>query len=953
MQRTIPSEFIKQLRDRRALLWVCQRHDLIEGETPHGNDLPSSAAALKYRSGPNETDLRLAEFYWEGVWLEGAASPMLSAIRQVSDGQPAGRRRQVVVLAGTSDAQARVPSEEFLPVCVLPGLLDPAASLDARYGTARSRARDRTAFDLAARIQEYRGRAIVVIGARTLEDLDSIYEVLEDSPITDVRLLVLWPEGVDQPQQPSNPAIKFSVWTGTEGEFIDALLAASAPVAGDLPRWAIRVGKRTITLLPKDVHRVIERFALLTERDLLPAASFTINDLHDFLKGSLDNRAPYTSGLPVPRSYTSEAGNSLAEELMSALEQVSREENQMLTSVLQLPCQSGAGATTLLRSAAFAAAEKGHPTLILRSEEVDLNLEDLLAFTTALSEAALAEGIKDFPPFVIVFDVEHESIKAANQTAQMLAAHGRRAVMLQAMEYSDQSPHERRTKKVLRFRPLKPKTATEEVEFCAQNFQALANRWNLPLEVPSLDQWRAYDAQTSFWTPSGTQEGASSLFWVALRFFLTEGADFATRDRIEDALGAWLRKRIPSDIEPRIADFVAYVAAFSSFRMVSPIWTVLRPVTGGSFSSQLSDIIHALRDIIIWGDSSEELEDQVLRFAHPSLAAEFLRQRGVRTLMDKGMIVRPVLSALSSGHPGDVWLAESFAALVLVPSRDERQFAEWDWRLSLFEVFPPLVRDQSKTILHHWARCLYQSADTRVIPAIAAEERKRRLELAIEKLKKAVSLPRRSGRDEHPSHLFNTLGTAYTRYASFLEQLGDTSHGSSAWEEACRAFDQAIELSPGTNMEALLAYSLRLLEHAGQNTPEDREAARRKTSDVANALGYLDDAEEILREHAAPSPSWIDELALYKSRALAWLSDQAGLDYLRRLQASPAAELGYYCEARDCCCSARLKAKVKRKLCRYWSRQRNGESVSSREACCSAYHCYVPIPQSDSIFHNF
>jgi hypothetical protein len=165
MDKTIPIEFVKHLRDRRTLLWVCQRHDLVQGEEPHDWDIPSSAAALKYRAAPDECDRELAELYWESIWLEGAASPVLRAIRQVSDGQPAARWRQVVVLAGTSDAQACVPAEEFLPVCVLPGLLDKNASTDAQYGTVRSRARDRTAFDLAARIREYRGRAIVVVGA--------------------------------------------------------------------------------------------------------------------------------------------------------------------------------------------------------------------------------------------------------------------------------------------------------------------------------------------------------------------------------------------------------------------------------------------------------------------------------------------------------------------------------------------------------------------------------------------------------------------------------------------------------------------------------------------------------------------------------------------------------------------------------------------------------------------
>jgi tetratricopeptide (TPR) repeat protein len=896
MDKSIPNDIVKQLQDRRALLWVCQRHDLIGGEEPHDYDLPTSAAMLKYRSGPDDADCRLASFYWESVWIEGAASPLLQSIRTVANAQPAARKRQVVVLAGAADAAARVPSEEFLPVCVLPGLIDETASPDSRYGAVRARIRNRVAFDLASRIREYRGRTLVVVGARTKDDLERIYEVLEDSPITDLRLLVIWPQGADQPDRPSNPTIGFSVWAGDEAAFAAALEAASAPVAGDLPRWAFRVGKRTVVLSPKDIHRITERFVLITERDLLPATAFGMGDFEDFLKGRLDNWAAYTVGLPVARSYRSDANRSLAEEVDFAFNEIAHEENQTLTFVVQIPCQSGAGGTTMLRSGAFHAATAGYPTLLLRPEEVDLNLEDLLAFTTALSEAALGAGIREVPPVLIVFDVEHESIKAVGQTAQMLAAHGRRAVVLQAKEFDGTSYEEKRSRRLVRLRPLLSKNSTEEVEACARIFRDLVAKWNLTIEVPTVEQWRLYDSRSAFWTPDG-QESSQSLFWVALRFFLTEGADFTTRRSIEDALGAWIERRMPPNLDGRITDLVTYVAALSSFRIVSPIWTVLRPVTGGTFPSQIVDLIHGLRDFLVWGDTSEELGDQVFRFAHPALAEEFLRQRGIRTAAERATVLRPVLTALSAGHAGDVWLAESFSSMVLVPGADERLFAEWDWRLDLFESLPPVVRDQSKTILHHWARCLYHSVDPRIQSAISSDERRSRFETAIEKLKKAVALPRRTGRDEHPSHLYNTLGTAYTRYAAFLEATGG-GHAVAAWDEACRAFDRAIELSPGTNMEALLAYSLRLLDHAGQNNPADDEAAKSKVSDVAKALSLLDEAEDLLEELAAPDPTWQDQVALYKTRALAWLNNQAGLDYLRRLQSSSSAELGYYCEAR-------------------------------------------------------
>jgi hypothetical protein len=125
MATPLPGNLVRLIRDRQALLWVCQRYDLPPGEQPHDYDLSEAEASLRYRASVDETDRGLASVYWEGVWLEGARSPVLAAIRDETAKQPAAGRRSIVVLASEADAQARVASHEFLPVCSLPGLLDP------------------------------------------------------------------------------------------------------------------------------------------------------------------------------------------------------------------------------------------------------------------------------------------------------------------------------------------------------------------------------------------------------------------------------------------------------------------------------------------------------------------------------------------------------------------------------------------------------------------------------------------------------------------------------------------------------------------------------------------------------------------------------------------------------------------------------------------------------------
>src|SRR5260370_3256428 len=132
---TIAPLVLRRFADRQALLWVCQKHDLREGEEVHGLDLPSAMASLRYRREPSALDRQIANLYWEAVWLEGAQSPVLTAFRSAAETRD--QRRSIILLASPTDVDARVPVEEFLPVRVLPGVIDSTAPLDAQYGTAR------------------------------------------------------------------------------------------------------------------------------------------------------------------------------------------------------------------------------------------------------------------------------------------------------------------------------------------------------------------------------------------------------------------------------------------------------------------------------------------------------------------------------------------------------------------------------------------------------------------------------------------------------------------------------------------------------------------------------------------------------------------------------------------------------------------------------------------------
>lgn len=894
----IPEHVARLLRDRQGLLWVCQRYDLAPGEDPHDYDLAAEDAAPRYRSDPTDADLRLARYYWEAIWLEAPRSQLLSSLRSASRDQPPQARRSVVVLAGPNDSRAQVSSQEFLPVRVLPGLLEDGVPPDNQYGRTRARLRERTAWDLSKAVSNHPGRVLVVVGARKGSDLERLYEVLEDQPIPSLYVLVVWPDETVAAPLPEASQAQVTLFKGDELELAEELERAGAARAEELPRWALVVGNRTLEFSARAIERIQKRFAIITARDLVPPSSFSLDDLLDFLSGSLANWRGYACGLPVPRSYRSSLGLSLAEELLRALRSLGDQtEGQSPTFVLQLPVEGGAGTTTLLRAAAFEAAKNGYPALVLRPEQVEVDIEELVAFATTINEEALAAGIDDAPPIVLIADIDHHRIARIRELPQALSAHGRRAIILRAIPSEEEHGDERRTSRTARLRPLRSQIDEAEVAACERILTDLVERWRLPVKVPAKNEWLAYERATR-WVEPTAEDDLGTTFWIMLRFFLTEGMDVSSAERARDALGLWIRRRGQRVSEAQMREVVGYVACLSTFRMVAPLWSVLRPVVAGRFPSELTVALKELEDLVVWADYTEDLDDQVLRFLHPVFAEEYLRQEfGVRTPSERVEMLSPVLAAASPGRIGDVWLAESLASNVLAPEFEQRFYTDWDWRLQAFERLPEPIRDQSKAILHHWARCLYLSADARNTPQLDAPERRHRFESALQALKRATSLPRRPGRDEHPSHLFNTMGTAHYRYATLLESQGLHEDAEAAWKDACAAFEAAIAHSDGSNVEALLAFSQRLVQHSVTSASEGTRSAA-STRDVAQALGLLDEAEDLISDHPYPEAHWIDHVAELRAKALTWLSSDSGGRFVRALQESDDPDLGYYCEAR-------------------------------------------------------
>jgi hypothetical protein len=899
---SLDPRLLRRLRDRQGLLWVCQPYDLLPEASPHDYRKSPEEVRPLYRPDVSGVDQGFAGLYWEAVWLEGADSPILRAVRAASGAEVSNRRP--VVLAGAEDAEAVFSEHQFLPVCILPGLLDPQAAPGARYGGVKDRVRRQIALTFAKRIERYPHRVLVVLGARGADDLlGHLYPALEDNRIVDLDLVVVQEPGAVPLAGPDTPAVRLHVWHRTAESLLAAMTGAGVPSVGQPLGWTVRVkagdGKTAgVVLSPDAIQRVLNQFVLITEDDLQPPRSFTLDDLTSFFSGTPDAWAGYAAGLPVPRNYSTAKGRSLPEELLNALRQVEEAEpskspegaSRQRAATLTLPCAGGSGATTLLRAAAFQAAGEGYPTLLLRPAVTEVDTEVLIAFATSLSEQALKQGVATMPPLAIVLDAEVGELRTARQLAGTLAAQGRATVVLRAVQDEDRAQQDD-------LLPLRSETTQDEARLCEETFRRLVRRWGLPVDqLPTLEEWLAYESRSRWITPTGGGAPAS-LFWVALRFFLTGGLGRAEAQSVHDALGRWIAERDERVSDEGMRRVLRWVAALSSQRIVCPLMVALRPVTGGAFSSLLVPTLRHLGDLVDWQDFSPDFGDYAISFRHPALGAEYLRLHVGQ--VDQPIAIRelaPVLRQLVPGLPADRWLAERLVTEVLTPAYQDRQRTDWDWRLAAFAELPPALATDSRPILHHWARCLYQSADPRNVPDMPPAERRRRFETAIQYLRRALQLPRRQPREEHPSHLWNTLGVACSRLARFLD-TAEPAAAAQAWGEAWEAFRKAIDLLPG-NVEAILAFSHRLLDHAGVfGGHEEPVAAGPEVDEVARALSLLDEAEELIEKSQDPDRDRMAELKRDRAHALRWLGQEKVAAYLEVLKASPNPELGYYCEA--------------------------------------------------------
>lgn len=880
-QSELPPEVVSYFIDRKALLWVCQRYELTPGAQPHSYASSPSEVRLLYRSEVNDIDRALFGFYWEAIWVEGASGLSARAARTSTDNS----KRPIAELSRAEDATSPVDTLQFFPIYELAGILDDSLPEGSRYGTLSSRRREHVAWLLRDRLAGFAFRLLVVVGVREVADLDPVWETLTEAAAPGLQVLIIW-EGQGDPKLPSADPLGLPVWTwnGSPAEFIEELDRIGAPAASEVPEWSLRLGNGSITLEPSQSSRILHRFSIINERDLTPPRDVTIDTAAKFLRGDVDDWRGYSAKFVFERRYAVR-NTLLSEYVRTKLHEVStsggiRPENRELI----LPAEGGAGSTTLLRSVAWECARKGYPTLVLRPGQVDVDPEELAAFALTVSERGAESELRE-TAFLIVCDVEHDENPGVDAIVSIMRARGRPTVVLRAIPLSrPRTPSGYR--EILP--PLNQVLLSGEIEALASHFADVVRRYALEIDIPSLAEWYAYQARQELRYP-GAQK-PENLFWVALQFFLLRGGEF--RSDVATALAAWIARRSAGIYNTRVEPILNSVAVLSSLRLPAPVWATLRPVFGSRFSSDFTDVLRSLEEILVWEDAPGELES-ILRFRHPAMAEIFLTERDLNSLHQRLNELRPMLEQLSPGSASDVWLAESIATEVIAPRRGSEGDLSWEKRLEVLAWLPRLLTEQNPTILHHWARTLYTAAEVIDDPAL---DREALYQEAVNRLLRAVDLPRRPVRNENPSHLWNTLGTAYVKWAQSIQQSAKQEHVAALWENAIDAFDTAVRLGHGQNTEALFAYADRLLQRI-RVTPSIL-SKREALSSALDALGYLDQAEEMLEVSAG---SLDDEntsfIAQHRFEALTVIREEAAMEFLESLR-DMGDDLAYYCEAR-------------------------------------------------------
>lgn len=840
MSLELPVKLVALLRERKALLWICQRTELVSGVEIQSEETPLDDVTSQYRSKPNEDDSNMASLFWEACWTESVVDRFYDATRATAESadaeDPKTQRRLPYRFAADPDREGQIDRRRFLPIYEINGT-NREGDPEGNYGVSRAR-RFAYKLGLIRRLEDFPGRAVVVVGALNSEDLDTVRTAMEFMPSNNL-VVILWPSDTPIPndlEASSRLDIQFLI--GTRSDLIDALASAGAPQHTAAPGLGIRYRSFTLELREEDLLGVDQDFVLIRESDLEEPtqSSDDATYLDSLWRSAPDDWMPFASGMVFQRHYQplSGAEDRLVEYVKSRLQDLSNSD-RVVNLTLSIPATSGSGITTALRHTAFEVARSGFPALLCRPANQRFSVEKLGAFLSRLQERGREQsvGVEDTPA-LIVFDRQHRGIEQVSELATILAARGRHALVVEVIspgreDAVEGAPPGRPKGRHLTVQEFRGDIDRQELQSLSTHFSNLYKSYGLP--IPTFGDWLAYQGQQTIRTFNG-ESTSGSHFWIALRFFVGDGNPHFS-------LAEWVGRTFDDKVkDPSARSAVRYIAAFSSFGIPVPLTPLLRSV--GTTTMLDESIMPTLRavseseDLLQWGDSEEYLHDHTVSFKHRLISIHLLEILGASGWEDRLRECWGLIETLRAGPVADSWLVEALVFEALRVERFETAGDRLPALLETFEQIPTVIAEKSASTQHHWARALGLKARNTEDPfdkVVLYFRAEKRLELA-------CALAEREKGREHPRNIYNSLGVMRTEFSRTLRDNGKIDKAEALWQSAANAFDVALGFG-SDNFVVLSAYAQRLIEHA-----KEIEDKPRAFGEIANALSFLAQAEE-------------------------------------------------------------------------------------------------------------
>lgn len=623
-----------------------------------------------------------------------------------------------------------------------------------------------------------------------------------------------------------------------------------------------RGGLRTLDITGKDdpQHPLLGRYNLISEDLLLPLAAEDLQpgEVQDFFRNPSGSWRPYAAGVPwerVPDGWN---------KLRSALGTLDQE-GPSANRIFYVQAESGAGATTFLRTLAWRAAEQGYPALVAGAAPFSPMALEVIAFLDKATGSPANEGDEDEerrlyqPPAVIVFDGhwegrEDQLIRFAREFEQS----GRRACFLFATGpyLPMQMLGDRRFNQLAELsHEISPDAAAD----LGRHLNAFLARHG---GTRSESEWRRFVETSSV----AADQGIAS-FWIALSFWLQRQFDMqetvqawvyrqfkeaATDGELRTALvsiAAFSTERLPLPeamlpagkdwpVSDRLADLQSNAGALGLIRIRDErerYWTLIHDILGRFILTALF-YDHDARTELGFGDAQNP---------------EHLRFLALSKLATLRVLERPDLREVADAYATSIFKID--------PAQGRSAFVFY-WRdaLAALDEMPRSLRTTSRTFLHHTAISRRRIAkDTELFP-LTLEERIALLSRAVADIESGLAINDEvSG--ETDLNLLNSLAHAYHDLAEAEQACGAAADRVHDLQGRARdATRRAYRLNPD-NSFVLETYARTLISEARTDTDRATENAievlalvyaanARSTSEPRRfALGRLaDSAFEIL-----------------------------------------------------------------------------------------------------------